>query len=139
MRAVMVIESSWNQDHLGDRTTVPQAWYGLYPFDAQIAGTTDVFESMGVMQIKWTPDGTDSPGADSLRWKSTAFNLDHYGAKIRYYYDGLCTWCSSGYGAGQKWASIGAWYQPSPWNNPSAQLYVQHVKYQLGDRPWLRY
>ncbi len=94
MRAVMVVESSWRQTHMGDRRTVPLDWYGRYPFQAQILGTFDVFQSMGVMQIKWTPDGTASPGTEALRWKSTAFNLDYYGAKIRYYYDGLCDWCT---------------------------------------------
>ena len=138
MRAVIVVESSWRQSHMGDRKTLSLDWYGQYPFQAQILGTFDVFQSMGVMQIKWTPDGTASPGTEALRWKSTAFNLDYYGAKIRYYYDGLCDWCTGSYGPGQQWASIGAWYQPTPWVTAS-QTYVDHVKAVLSARTWRSY
>lgn len=138
MRAVMVVESSWRQTHMGDQRTVPLNWYGQYPLQAQIAGTFDVFQSMGVMQVKWAPEGTASPGTEALRWKSTAFNLDYYGAKIRYYYDGLCDWCTGSYGPRQQWASIGAWYQPTPWRTAS-QAYVDHVKAVLNARPWRGY
>src|SRR5689334_1679753 len=57
MRAVMVVESSWRQGHMGDRKTVPWDWYDTYPLQAQVLATFDVYQSMGVMQIKWTPDG----------------------------------------------------------------------------------
>ena len=106
----------------GPDDCAPLNWYGQYPFQAQLLGTFDVFQSMGVMQIKWSPDGIASPGTESLRWKSTAFNLDYYGAKVRYYYDdGLCDWCTGSYGPRQQWASIGAWYQPTPWRTGSQQ------------------
>ena len=44
-------------------------------------------------------------GTEPLRWRSTAFNLDVYGATLRYYYDGRCSWCGPGYAPGQSWNS----------------------------------
>ena len=55
---------------------------------------------------------------------------------MRYYYDGLCSWCSTGYAAGQQWNSIGAWYSPSPWGNSGAQSYIQAVQTHLTNRTW---
>jgi hypothetical protein len=136
IRAQMASESWWHQSQLGDPTTVSAAWYDLFPAQARIAGTSDVYESMGVMQVRWQPDNNLHFGTEPLRWRSTAFNLDYYGATIRYYYDGLCGWCGTGYAAGQQWTSIGAWYQPSPWNDPAAQAYVARVKDNLAARVW---
>ncbi len=70
-----------------------------------------MYQSLGIMQVKWTPEGLH-PGTEPLRWKSTAFNADYWGSVVRYYYDGLCYWCSPDYTPGQEWASIGAWYSP---------------------------
>jgi hypothetical protein len=136
IRAEMVVESYWHQSQLGDPATVDGNSYGSYPAQARIAGTSDVYTSMGISQIKWSPDGSQWPGTEPLRWRSTAFNLDYYGAQIRYYYDGDCGWCGAGYGAGQQWNSIGAWYDPSPWNNGGAQSYIQKVQSSLSDRTW---
>ncbi|GAC1439818.1 MAG: hypothetical protein NVSMB51_18200 [Solirubrobacteraceae bacterium] len=136
IRAEMVDESSWNQSALGDRATVSSQWLTQFPTAALIPGTSDVYESMGVMQIKWRPDATMHPGAEPLRWKSTAFNLDYFGASVRYYYDGYCGWCTAGYAAGQQWNSIGAWYDPSPWNNAGQQAYIARVQANLSARAW---
>jgi hypothetical protein len=136
IRAQMVVESNWHMNHLGDRTTMSSAWYSLYPSQARVAGTSDAYQSMGIAQVRWRPDGSVGPGTEPLRWQSTAFNLDFYAATIRYYYDGLCNWCGTGYSAGQQWNSIGAWYEPSPWNNASQQSYIQKVASALSQRPW---
>ncbi|MBV8951208.1 MAG: hypothetical protein JOZ99_10060 [Actinobacteria bacterium] len=136
IRAQMATESWWRQSQLGDRTTEPAGWYGLYPAQARVPNTTDAYESMGVMQVRWRPDGWVGNGTEPLRWKSTAFNLDFYGSIIRFYYDGLCSWCGSGYGAGQAWASVGAWFNPVPWNNANAQSYEGRVLTNLSRRPW---
>jgi hypothetical protein len=136
IRAQMEKESSWDQSDLGDRETVSSSWYGLYPPQARIAGTSDVYQSMGLSQVKWRPDRSQGAGTEPLRWKSTAFSLDYYGATIRFYYDGLCDWCGSGYTAGQAWNSVGAWYQPTPWANRDAQKYVRDVQEGLADRAW---
>ena len=75
-------------------------------------------------------------GTEPLRWESTAFNLDFYGATIRFYFDGDCYWCGPNYGAGQEWGSIGAWYDPNPWGNQGAQDYVSRVQAELANRTW---
>ncbi|MFL5828980.1 MAG: hypothetical protein ACJ76X_03610 [Solirubrobacteraceae bacterium] len=136
IRAQMVIESSWNQTAMGDRTTVSTSWYSLYPAQAQISGTSDVYQSMGVPQIRWAPDGSQSPGTEPLRWQSTAFALDYLGAQLRWYYDGDCSWCGTGYSSGQQWNSIGAWYEPYPWNNSGQAWYIQQVQSALASRTW---
>ena len=132
VRAVAVRESSWRMSALGDRHAVSDP--RRYPAQSRIAGTRDVYQSLGIMQIKWTPEGLHQ-GTEPLRWKSTAFNADYWGAMVRYYYDGLCYWCRPHYSAGQKWASIGAWYSPSLWAT-SSTAYVQSAKTHTTQRPW---
>jgi hypothetical protein len=138
IRAQMVVESHWFQGHLGDRRTVPPAWYGRYPAFARVPGGDQVYESLGIAQVKWRPDGSVGAGTEPLRWKSTAFNLDTYAATVRYYYDGDCNWCTGGYSAGQAWNSVGAWYSPHPWANANALRYVRKVRQALNDRAWTR-
>jgi chitodextrinase len=136
IRAQMAVESWWNQTSLGDRATVSSSWYTLYPPQARVAGTSDVYETMGMSQIKWRPDGSVDAGTEPLRWESTAFAMDYYGAEIRYFYNGDCSWCGSGYSAGQQWPSIGAWFEPLPWGNSSAQGYIANVQNDLANRVW---
>lgn len=138
IRADMAEESWWRMSTLSDRATVSSSWYGLYPATARISASSDVYESMGIAQIKWRPDGSDGAGTEPLRWKSTAFNLDYYAASVRYFYDGDCSWCGAGYGRGQQWNSIGAWYSPYPWANSGALSYIQSVQSTLSQRPWER-
>jgi hypothetical protein len=136
IRAEAIAESDWHQSGMGDRTTVPADWYALYPPQSRIAGTSDVYQSMGIMSVRWQPNGADDSGTEPLRWKSVAFNLDIYAATVRYYYDGFCNWCGAGYSAGQTWNSIGAWYNPSPWRNSGADAYIASVKHLLATRAW---
>lgn len=136
IRAQMTVESRWNQSAMGDRTAVGASWHAQYPSIARIAGTSEVYQSMGVMQVKWLPDGGVGPGTEPVRWRSTAFNLDYYGAVVRYYYDGHCRWCSAGYGPGQAWASVGAWFSPQPWNSSLTASYVTKVQSALAARAW---
>jgi hypothetical protein len=133
LRAVAVNESNWNQGEMGDLADVTAAQ--KYPKRARIDGDT-VYESMGITQIKWRPDGSLNPGTEALRRKSTAFNADLWGANVRYYYDGYCTWCRPGYTPGQKWESVGAHYQPSPWGNQGMLDYIDRVQSILADRTW---
>jgi hypothetical protein len=132
LRAVAASESWWNMSQLGDLKTVTNPT--LYPAYSRVGTTNDVYQSLGIMQVKWTPEGLHQ-GTDPLRWKSTAFNADYWGSVIRYYYDGLCNWCGTGYTAGQDWNSIGAWYNPSPWSTGS-QTYQTNVKNRVAARPW---
>jgi hypothetical protein len=133
LRAVAVTESYWSQDQLGDRRDGVNA--NLYPAQSRIDADS-VYESLGITQVKWRPDGSLHPGTEPLRWKSTAFNVDYWGATIRYYFDGRCSWCTSGYGPGQPWESIGAWYQPSPWRGAGMLDYIAKVQGHLANRTW---
>jgi hypothetical protein len=133
VRAVAVTESYWRQDGMGDRRDGVNA--SLYPAQSRI-DSDSVYESLGITQIKWRPDGSLHPGTEPLRWKTTAFNVDYWGASIRYYYDGLCSWCSAGYGPGQAWESVGAWYSPNPWQNAGMLNYITTVKGHLANRTW---
>jgi hypothetical protein len=135
VRAQMAVESWWRQEVQGDRTTVsdPQD----YPAFSRVPGTSDVFQSLGISQVRWPVH----PGTEPLRWRSTAFALDVYGAEIRFYYDGLAArWghgmTDRGYGPGQQWLSIGAWFNPYPWNNAGQQDYVRKVQQYLDQRIW---
>jgi hypothetical protein len=136
IRAQMAVESWWKQGVLGDRATVSSSWYSLYPPQAQVAGTSDVYQSMGISQIKWRPDGSDGPGTEPLRWESTAFALDLVAARIRWFYNGECSWCAPGYSAGQQWNSIGGWYEPNPWGNSGQASYIAQVQNDLAGRVW---
>jgi hypothetical protein len=136
IRAQLVVESHWRQSFRGDRSSVPSRWYGRYPAQARIPGGDEVYQSLGIAQEKWTPNGDVGVGSEPLRWKSTAFSLDYYAATVRYYFDGACHWCSHGYGRGQTWNSIGAWYSPDPWANDDARRYVGELQGILERRGW---
>jgi hypothetical protein len=136
VRAQMAVESWWRQTGLGDRATVSSSWYPLYPTQARVAGTSDVYQTMAISQVKWRPDGSDDPGTEPLRWESTAFALDFYAAKVRYFYNGHCGWCGAGYAAGQDWNSIGGWYEPYPWGNSGQRSYIAQVQSDLAGRVW---
>jgi hypothetical protein len=136
IRAQMAVESWWHQPDAGDPALVPTSWYARYPPSARIPGSTAVYESMGISQVKWRPDGSDDPGSEPLRWQSTAFALDLYAAKVRFFYNGDCQWCGNGYRAGQSWASIGGWYEPYPWRNAGQEGYIAKVQRALAQRPW---
>jgi hypothetical protein len=138
LRAQIVVESKWRQGFLGDRETVPTEWYGRYPRHARIAGGSEVYKSLGITQVKWTPDGKVGSGTEPLRWLSTAFSLDYFAATVRYYYNGLCGWCGPGYRAGQSWNSAGAWFSPQPWANDRTRSYVQELQQTIRNRSWTR-
>jgi hypothetical protein len=134
-RAAAATESWWRQGGMGDRHDGVNA--ALYPAQSRI-DSDSVYETLGLMQIKWRPDGSLHPGTEPLRWKSTAFSVDYWGATIRYYYDGLCSWCGGSYGRAQAWESIGAHYNPSPWRNAGMLDYIATVKGDLAARVWQR-
>ena len=151
LRAEYVVESSWEQIDpstgqpcLGDKTDVGVTDAAAYPSfsqerDAQGNLTGNVWQSVGLTQVRWTSTGSVGPGTDPLRWKSTAFNADFQAATVRFYYDdpkGLRTAWGDPYTSGEDWLSIGGWYNPYPWNNSGQQDYVAQVQKQLAARTW---
>jgi len=140
LRAEYVVESYWNQFNLGDDTKVSSSWYFLYPYQSRIPNTTDVYQSLGIAQVRWIPDGSDQPGTEPLRWESTAFNVDEQAATIRFYYDNpsgaRSTWGDATYAPCQEWLSLGGWYRPYPWNNAGQARYIKSVRTALKGRVW---
>lgn len=139
LRALCYGESNWRQSHVTDQRRVPKSWYTLYPPQARIAGSNEeeVYESMGITSLKWTPEGQEPPGTEPLRWKSTAFNLDFLGSQLRYYYNGLATWIKDGYRAGEAWNSVAAWFEPTPWKGSQQAWYIAYLQRILREKPWL--
>jgi hypothetical protein len=140
LRAEYVHESYWNQFMLGDDTPVSASWYGRYPSQSRVSGSTGVYQSLGITQVRWTPDGSLHPGTEPLRWLSTAFNVDYQAATIRFYYDNpqetRTAWNDPSYRPCQAWNSIGAWFSPYPWANPGQATYVAAVRQILSQRAW---
>jgi hypothetical protein len=140
LRAEYLLESNWNQSALGDETTVSPAVYAEYPPQARIPNSDNVYESMGISQIKWAPDGSQGAGTEQLRWESTAFNADYQAATLRFYYDnpdGLrSAWGDSTYSAGNAWDSLGGWFEPYPWLNSGQLSYIASVQSILAARTW---
>ncbi len=139
LRAEYVHESYWNQFMLGDDTPVSAAWYRRYPSQARSAGGA-VYQSMGITQVRWAPDGSLNPGSEPLRWESTAFNIDWQAATLRFYYDNpqgrRAAWNDASYRPCQAWNSLGAWYRPYPWNNSGQHQYAGAVQQILRQRGW---
>ncbi len=140
LRAQYVQESNWKMSQLGDLATVTPAQYLRYPPQARVPGTDEVYESMGISQVKWTPDGSSGAGTEPMRWESTAFNVDYQAATVRFYFDdpsnARSAWGDSTYSPGQDWNSIGGWYEPYPWLNSGQMNYIQDVQAQLAAHPW---
>lgn len=140
LRAEYVQESYWNDFQLGDQATVSSAWYRRYPSQARVPGSLSVYQSMGITQDKWIPDGSQGAGTEPLRWESTAFNLDYQAAVLRFYYDNPAgtrsAWGDSSYAPCEQWNSIGGWFEPYPWGNSSQEQYIAKVQQHLRDREW---
>jgi hypothetical protein len=140
LRAEYVQESYWNQFQLGDMTPVSSSWYRSYPFQSRVPGTSDVYQSLGITQVRWAPDGSLGPGTEPLRWESTAFNIDDQAATVRFYFDNpsgaRSSWGDPTYAPCEKWRSIGGWYRPFPWGNADQAWYVASVRRHLANRDW---
>jgi hypothetical protein len=140
LRAEYALESYWNSFQLGDDTAVSSTWYAEYPSQARIAGSSNVYQSMGIAQVRWAPDGSLGDGTEPLRWESTAFNIDDQAATIRFYYDDpsnvRSSWGDSTYVPCEQWNSIGGWYDPYPWNNSGQASYIANVQTYVSDQVW---
>lgn len=118
LRAVAVKESHWHQNTVGDGGG-----------------------SFGLMQVKdHYSDGTLDLGGYPWSQRSTALNVDFYGAWIRScftgdFYDGS-DWLYGGKRIrGDTWGCVGAWYS-GDWHSGSAQDYVAQVKRLLAGKDW---
>jgi hypothetical protein len=140
LRAQYALESYWNSYMLGDPAPVPQSLYLEYPALQRMLGTGNVYESSGIAQVKWIPDGSSDPGTEPLSWESTAFSVDFQAATVRFYYDNpsgsRTAWGDAAYSPCQKWQSIGGWNSPYPWANAEQQTYIAKVQHLLDSAAW---
>jgi hypothetical protein len=140
LRAQYALESGWNQSARGDRRTVTAECYQQHPAVARIAGTNDVYESLGITQLKWRCGNADGAGTEPLRWKSTAFNVDFEASVVRFYYDNpygkRSSWGDAAYQPRDAWGALGAWFSPYPYNNSAALAYIGKVQQYLAARDW---
>jgi hypothetical protein len=138
IRADMIVESDWHMSQMGDLNPVSSSWYSRYPSFSRVPGSSKVYESLGVMQVKWLADNSGiGAGTEPLRWQSTAFNLDYYGSVLRWMYDGYTaklSWMPNIY-AGNGWNTIGGWYGCGGCS--SAQRYIKWVQNALASKTWL--
>lgn len=141
LRAEYIVESYWNQFQLGDDTRVSSRWYHVYPYQSRISHTSNVYQSLGITQVRWAPDGSLGAGTEPLRWESTAFNVDEQAATIRFYYDNPSgarySWGDRTYAPCQEWPSIGAWYMPYPWGNAGQADYIRTAQGHLAGHDWV--
>jgi hypothetical protein len=112
-RAVAVMESWWKMSAVGDGGA-----------------------SFGLMQVKRGPHCC-FPATQ----RSTAFNVDYYGAWLRAAYDGRFRWLNhvergERYRRGDLWGSIGTWYS-GRWRYGSGD-YISRVKDVIRQRIWRR-
>jgi hypothetical protein len=139
LRAQYAVESSWRQDAAGDLRTQSSSARARYP-GFSCPTEARCYESLGIAQVKWRPDGSQGAGSEPLRWKSTAFNVDYQAATVRFYYDDpkgrRSAWGDSSYRAQRGWLALGGWFQPFPWNNPAQKAYIRKVRATLTDRAW---
>ena len=140
LRAEYALESAWNSFMLGNEATVSSTWYSEYPSQARIPGSSNVYQSMGITQIEWAPDGSLGAGTEPLRWESTAFNIDFQAATVRFFYDNpsgaRSLWGDASYVPCQQWNSIGGWFSPYPWNNAGQASYIATVQNYLNEQIW---
>ena len=138
LRAQYYQESRWHQSQLGDLTTVSDVT--KYPAYSRYS-STQVYQSLGITQVKWNhqDDNDAGIGTEPLRWKSTAFNVDYQLSMVRFYFDnpkGRRSAWGDAYSPCNNWLSIGAWFEPYPWNNSGQQDYVEKVQNWLSNKVW---
>lgn len=126
-RARAIQESYWNQSQLGDKTDSAVAC-------ATISQSAPCWQSYGILQVKGTVHENTYPTAKD----STAYNVDYALAWLRACYEGAFGhWMGNGYGAGDEWGCVGAWYSGN-WYDSGAEDYIEGVKRHLADRIWMR-
>jgi hypothetical protein len=126
-RARAVQESYWKQSQLGDETDSADAC-------STIGQTAPCWQSYGILQVKGTVHEDTFPQAK----QSTPYNVDYALAWLRACYEGaFAHWMGAGYGAGDEWGCVGAWYS-GRWYDSGAARYIEGVKQHLEERAWTR-
>jgi hypothetical protein len=140
LRAEYVQESYWSSYNLGDEEPVSPSQYRQYPLQSRVPRHLEVFQSLGITQVRWDPQGHVGAGTEPLRWESMAFNVDYQAAMVRFYYDNpngaRSAWGDSTYRPCEKWESIGAWFNSYPWDNAGQTSYIHDVQAHLADSEW---
>ena len=113
LRGVATVESWWKMSVVGDEG-----------------------ESFGIMQVKRGPHC-----CFPTTRRSTAFNVDYYGAWLRAAYDGRFRWLNTvergeRYRRGDLWGSVGLWYS-GRWRLGTGE-YIRRVKNTIRQRVWRR-
>ncbi len=124
LRAVAVQESHWYQSTVGDKSDNAA--------DCVDGATPPCPTSFGIMQLKHIY----LPGSYPLSQRSTAFNVDYYGARTRACYEGWVTYLGNDYGPGEIWHCVG-WHWSGQWKDAGSQRYIQRVRRYLDPKPWL--
>ena len=144
IRAEAVVESYWYQDNRSSNGhPISGEGYGDFgscggsppPSGYGANGPA----SFGMMQDKWCSlKDPSAPGYDGWPWseRSTAYNLDMFGAVIRGCYEGWDTWLGASYHSGDLWGCVGRWYSGA-WYTAGAVQYIQRVKAFKKSEPWL--
>jgi hypothetical protein len=140
LRAEYVQESYWSSYQLGDEVAVSPGLYRRYPLQARVPGHLQVYQSLGITQVRWDPQGDFGAGTEPLRWESMAFNVDYQAAMVRFYYDNpqgaRRAWGDSTYAPCEKWSAISGWYSAYPWHNPGQATYIHDVQSNLATASW---
>lgn len=124
VRAVAVQESDWRQSTVGDKSHDPKDCVG--------GATPPCPTSFGITQLKHLY----LPGSYPLSQRSTAFNVDYYGARIRSCYEGWVTYLGGDYGPGDIWHCVG-WHWSGYWKDGGSAHYIMRVRHYLDTKPWL--
>lgn len=126
-RARAIQESYWQQSQLGDKTDSRAAC-------ATIGQAAPCWQSYGLLQVKGTVHEETYP----LAKDSTAYNVDYALAWLRACYEGAFGhWLENGYGAGDEWGCVGAWFSGN-WYDSGARHYIEGVRHHLAQREWKR-
>jgi hypothetical protein len=140
LRAEYVLESYWSSYQLGDLETVSRRDYERYPLQARVPRRLQVYQSLGITQVRWAPSGQVGAGTEPLRWESMAFNIDFQAAMVRFFYDNpggaRKSWGDSTYQPCEKWNSIGGWFASYPWHSAGQANYIREVQGDLADTAW---
>ena len=140
LRAEYVLESYWSSYQLGDLETVSRTDYERYPLQARVPGQLQVYQSLGITQVRWAPSGQVGAGTEPLRWESMAFNIDYQAAMVRFFYDNpggaRTVWGDPTYRPCEKWNSIGGWFASYPWHSSGQANYIGEVQRDVADTAW---